>query len=223
VNVQLLLFTKAPRPGEVKTRLCPPATPEQAAAIAEAALADTIDVLSTTPAVRRTIVLSGDYPAPAGWHTITQRGHDLATRLAHAYLDTTLPGSPSLLVGMDTPQLTTTQLAAAARTLHDGADAVLGPAEDGGWWTLGLRDPIHAVVLRDVPMSTPDTHAYTLAALRNHGLTVAPLARLRDIDTADDAYAVAAHHPHGRFAQAVRTHLPPPNGTDAASQRSVPK
>ena len=217
MSVQLLLFAKAPQPGRVKTRLCPRATPEQAAAIAEAALADTIDVLSATPAVRRAIVLSGRYPVPAGWYAVAQRGRGLAARLVHAYTDTALTGIPSLLVGMDTPQLTTALLTAAARVLGNGADAVLGPADDGGWWTLGLRDPTRAAVLREVPMSTSDTGAHTLAALRRQGLTVTLLPRLRDIDTAADAYTVAAHHPNGRFAHAVRTRLPPPGGFPAAA------
>lgn len=155
MSVQLLLFAKAPQPGRVKTRLCPPATPEQAATIAEAALADTIDVLSATPAMRRAIVLSGRYPVPAGWHAVAQRGPDLAARLVHAYTDTVLTGIPSLLVGMDTPQLTTALLTTAARALGNGADAVLGPAEDRGWWTLALPDATQAAVLREVPMSTP--------------------------------------------------------------------
>jgi len=219
VSPQLLLFAKAPQPGRVKTRLCPPATPEQAAFIAQAALADTIDVLSTTPATRRTVVLSGRYAVPPGWHTVAQRGHGLADRLVHAYTDTALTGTPSLLVGMDTPQLTTTLLTAAVRTLYDGADAVLGPAEDGGWWILGLRDPSHADALRAVPMSTPDTGTDTLAALRVRGLTVALLTRLRDVDTVDDAYAVAAHCPHRRFAHAVRAHLP---ATTVLGDGSVP-
>jgi rSAM/selenodomain-associated transferase 1 len=211
VTVQLLLLAKAPHPGRVKTRLCPPATPAQAAAIAEAALADTIDVLSAMPAVRHTIVLCGQWPVPAGWHTATQRGEGLAERLVHAYADTALPGVPSLLVGMDTPQLTTAQLTAAVRALLHGADAVLGPTDDGGWWTLGLREPAHAAVLHDVPMSTPDTHAHTLTALRSRGLNVTPLTRLRDVDTIDDAHAVAASFPHCRLADVVRTHLPPPD------------
>jgi hypothetical protein len=62
-----------------------------------------------------------------------------------------------------------------------------------------------------------DTYTNTLAALHTRGLTVTALPRLRDIDTADDAYAVAAHHPHGRFARAVRTHLPVPGRTVAAA------
>jgi rSAM/selenodomain-associated transferase 1 len=204
---QLLLIAKAPVPGRVKTRLCPPCTPAQAAAIAAASLADTVDVLDTGPACRRVIVLDGRYPTPAGWSAVPQRGDGLGERLANAYADTTLPGTPSVLVGMDTPQLTRAHLTAAAGTLT-GANAVLGPASDGGWWLLGLNDPAHAAVLADVPMSTPDTGARTLAALRRLGLSVALLDTLRDVDTAADARAVAALRPHGRFAVAVAAQVP---------------
>jgi glycosyltransferase A (GT-A) superfamily protein (DUF2064 family) len=131
----------------------------------------------------------------------------LAARLVHAYADTALPGTPSLLVGMDTPQLTTGLLAAAARALQDDPDAVLGPTDDGGWWTLGLHDPTHAAALDNVPMSTSDTYTRTLAALYSRGLRVTLLTRLRDVDTAADAHVVAAGFPHGRFAHTVRTHL----------------
>jgi rSAM/selenodomain-associated transferase 1 len=206
-------LAKAPVPGQVKTRLCPPASPVQAAVIAAAALADTIDTLSATPATHRTIVLSGQCPAPAGWRTVAQRGTGLAARLVHAYADTARPDTASLLVGMDTPQLTVELLTAAFVTLHDGADAVLGPAADGGWWTLGLREPANASVLHTVPMSSPDTAARTLAALRARGLAIVLLPVLRDVDTAEDAHAVAAEHPRGRFAAAVHAHLPSPPHT----------
>jgi len=73
----------------------------------------------------------------------------------------------------------------------DGADAVLGPAEDGGWWVLGLRDPHAAVALRGVEMSTPRTYDDTLGALREVGLDVGIGETLRDIDDVDDAHAVA--------------------------------
>jgi rSAM/selenodomain-associated transferase 1 len=220
VNVQLLLFAKAPVAGRVKTRLSPPATAAQAAAIAAAALADTIDVLAETPATRRTIVLCGRYRPPADWHTVAQRGTGLADRLVHAYADTALPGTATLLVGMDTPQLTAALLHDAVQALRDGADAVLGPAHDGGWWTLGLPQPAHACVLREVPMSTPRTGEHTLVALRRYGLRVALLPTLRDVDDVDDAYAVAAQCPDGRFAEAVRTNLPRRLGEAAAGPRS---
>ncbi len=207
MNIQLLLIAKAPVPGRVKTRLCPPCTPPQAAAIADAALRDTIDVLSAAPAIGRTAVLSGQYRMPAGWCVVAQRGRGLDERLANGFHDTARARTASVLVGMDTPQLTTALLDAASEAL-DSADAVLGPADDGGWWCLGLRRPADARVLCGVPMSTPYTGRATADALRRHGLRVVTLPALRDVDTAEDAYAVAADRPHGRFAAAVRDHLP---------------
>ena len=91
---------------------------------------------------------------------------------------------------MDTPQVTRAQLDDAAGLLGD-VDAVLGPAEDGGWWALGLRDPAHARVLRDIPTSRSDTGARTLRALDDLGLRVRLLPVLRDVDTVADARAVA--------------------------------
>ena len=102
---------------------------------------------------------------------------------------------------MDTPHLTPDLLLAAAAGLDDH-DAVLGPAEDGGWWVLALRDPAHASVLRDVPMSTATTGADTLAALTAAGLDVGTTATLRDVDEVADADAVARLAPGSRFAEA---------------------
>ncbi len=209
-GTHLLVIAKAPVPGRVKTRLCPPCTPGQAARLAAAALADTIDAVDAVPAARRTLVLSGYLPAPPGWRVVAQRGDGLDERLAHGYADTARPGSASLLVGMDTPQVTPGLLADGADLLHaDGVDAVLGPAEDCGWWCLGLREPAAAAALRGVPMSTGPTGARTLAALRSRGLRVAALPALRDVDEVGDAYAVARQCPPGsRFARAVADLLP---------------
>jgi glycosyltransferase A (GT-A) superfamily protein (DUF2064 family) len=204
---QVLVLAKAPVPGRVKTRLCPPCTPAQAAAVAGAALADTLDAAGRSPAVRHTLVLDGRYPAPAGWTVVAQRGVGLGQRLANAYVDTALPGVATVLVGMDTPQLDPTDLTAAATALG-GADAVLGPAADGGWWLLGLRDPADAGALVGVPMSTSDTGRLTRAALLALRRTVSTAGAHRDVDTASDAWRVALAHPDGRFAAAVRRHVP---------------
>ncbi len=199
---QLLVIAKEPVPGRVKTRLCPPCSPRQAALIAAAALADTLAVVAATPAYRRVLVLSGRSPRPPGFTVLPQRGEGLGERLMYAYADSAVAGVPSLLIGMDTPQVTPVLLNAAAAALET-ADAVLGLAYDGGWWALGLRQPGHAEVLRAIPMSTPDTGRLTEAALRARGLRVVMLPRLRDVDTITDAYAVAAHCPGSRFAAAV--------------------
>jgi glycosyltransferase A (GT-A) superfamily protein (DUF2064 family) len=207
MKTQLLVIAKAPVPGRVKTRLCPPCTPRQAAEIAAAALHDTLAAATSLPTARRTVVLCGQYEAPDGWHLVPQRGDGLAERLANGFADTAQPDTASVLIGMDTPQVSAHLLAAVAAGLAD-ADAVLGAAPDGGWWTLALRDPGHAGALRTVPMSTPDTATATLAALRGQGLRVRLTAPLRDVDTATDAWEVANQCPHGSFAAAVRRCIP---------------
>ncbi len=208
MTVQLLVIAKAPVPGRVKTRLCPPCTPDQAADIAAAALCDTLTAVAAAPAVRHTLVVSGRYRPPPGWHTVRQRGDGLAHRLANAFADTARGDAGTLLVGMDTPQLTPKLLADVADGLR-GADAVLAPAQDGGWWALALRDPHAADALRRVPMSTPDTARWTVEALRERGLRLSYGPVLRDVDTAEDALAVAATCRTGAFARAVHAHLAP--------------
>jgi uncharacterized protein len=218
-EVGLLVIAKEPVPGRVKTRLCPPCTPEQAADLAAAALADTLAAVGATPAAARTLVIDGGYPAPAGWETVAQHGNGLGERLAHAFADTAVPGRASLLVGMDTPQLTPELLGHLIGLLGAGTDAVVAPALDGGWWALALRDPRHAAVLTTVPMSTCDTGTATIAALRAVGCAVTVGPALGDVDYAADALAVAAAHPGGRFAALVRAYLPMTGTATAGSVR----
>ena len=218
---QVIVLAKAPVPGRVKTRLCPPCTPQQAALVAAAALADTLATVSATAVGRRVLALDGQHPAPPGWRTIAQRDGSLGDRLVGAFADAALSeagtalvmGRPVVLVGMDTPQLTAAHLHDALDPLGspDGPDATLGLADDGGWWALGLRDAAHAEVLRAIPTSTPTTGADTRAALERLGLTVRMLPTLRDVDTVPDAHAVAALcRPDSAFAVAVRRHVPAP-------------
>jgi len=215
VNVCLLVVAKAPVPGFAKTRLCPPATPEQAAAIAAAALLDTLDAALAT-GLHTVVALTGTLTQAVHAQqlaetltrctTIQQRGDGFAQRLVHAHADAAAlkPGAAMLQIGSDTPQLTAATLVEAAAALHsDGHGAVLGPASDGGWWALGLRDPAHAALLHDVPMSTSDTGRRTAAALTGARLRVRLLAELSDVDTMADAERVRVQAPHGRFAAAV--------------------
>lgn len=195
-------MAKAPVAGRCKTRLCPPMEPAQAAALAEAALADTLQAVAWTPgATRRVLVLDGEpgpwLPQRFGFELLRQRGGGLAERLAHAVSDV---GEPLLMVGMDTPQLTRAQLAAALERLDDPAvDAVLGPTPDGGYWTIGLS-AVDPHVFDGVPMSTPQTAAAQRARLAELGLRTASLETLRDVDTFDDALDVATLAPSTRFA-----------------------
>ena len=190
----LLVIAKEPLPGRVKTRLTPPFTAREAAALAEASLTDTLRAVAATPATRRVLVLDGT-PGPwlpPGFDVVPQGPGGLDERLADAFGRC---AGPALLIGMDTPQVTPRLLGVD----FTGCDALFGPAEDGGFWALGLAEPDPAL-LRGVPMSTAVTGAVQRRRLVDAGLRVRDLPRLRDVDTAADAHAVAALAPHGRFA-----------------------
>lgn len=215
-TVALLVLAKAPHAGKVKTRLCPPATPQQAARIAAAALLDTLDAVSAVPRCRPVVALSGELDgaeaeseirqALEGIPVLKQRGDSLGERIAAAHLDTAalFEGLPVVQVGMDTPQIDAATLAACRDdVLGTAFDAVLGTAEDGGWWVLGLRDPLNARILEAVPTSRPDTGSATESALREAGLRVTMTVEMSDVDSMADAVAVADIAPHTRFAAAV--------------------
>ncbi|HWE88741.1 MAG TPA: DUF2064 domain-containing protein [Pseudonocardiaceae bacterium] len=210
-SVILLLVAKAPVAGLAKTRLCPPASPDQAADIAAAALLDTLTAVLDTPAALPMVAITGDLGEArraaeirrllALTTVIPQRGNTFADRLANAHADASAvhPRLPVVQIGMDTPQVTPDLLAGAAGAL-DSSPAVLGPATDGGWWALGLRDPRHAQALRAVPMSRSDTAERTRRALP---VSVVTDAILSDVDTMADAERVAVTVPDSRFARAV--------------------
>ncbi len=194
----LLVIAKQPVPGRVKTRLVPPCTHEQAAALAEAALADTLHTARDGAGQA-----AGAGPRRRAWpvaatgvrhRAAVRRPARRAPRAAFAAVR-----GPALLIGMDTPQVTPDLLTVD----WQGADAVFGPAADGGFWALGLRVPDPAL-LRGVPMSTASTGAIQRARLLAAGLRVADLPQLRDVDTAADAVAVARQAPGSRFAARAR-------------------
>lgn len=194
-----VVIAKAPVPGRVKTRLCPPCSHEQAAQLARAALEDTLDAVVATPAAAHVIALEGVAPPwlPGRFHVVAQQGDGLDERLGAVFA---AAQGPTLIIGMDTPQVDATLLGeATARLADDDVDAVLGPAEDGGYWVIGLARPDPAAVL-GVPMSEPHTLEAQRARLSELGLRVHELATLRDVDEIEDALAVATLAPTSRFA-----------------------
>lgn len=205
----VILIAKTPIAGKVKTRLCPPCTPEEAADIARAALADTIATVVAVNAVRMTIALDGE---PGPWipsqcEVFPQRGGPLEERLAAAFDD--VMGSdpaqwgPTVLIGMDTPQVTVHNIAAAFSALEH-APSTLGLTPDGGWWCIGLTAP-NPAVFRDVTMSEPTTGMHQLERLQTLGLSPVLLNELADVDFFEDALSVAELVPRSNFANAVNT------------------
>jgi hypothetical protein len=202
LSVRVVVIAKSPQPGRSKTRLTPPCDPPQAARLAEAALRDTLDAVAATPCRERLLALDGppgDW-LPDGFRIVGQGEGSLDRRLAHVF---SRCDGPTLLVGMDTPQVGPWLLEGAMATLQaPGTDAVLGHAEDGGYWAIGLRRP-DPRAFAGVPMSVAETGARQEAALRALGLRVGLLPTLRDVDLIADARAVAAMAPAGAFARAL--------------------
>ena len=193
----LLVIAKAPVAGQVKTRLTPPCSPRQAAALAAAALGDTLAAVAASRADRRVLVLDGSMSVPAGFDVVVQRGAGLGLRLTAAFADT---GGTGFVVAMDTPQLTPELLGAALDALErPGVDVAIGATPDGGYWGIGFARPVPGA-FTGVPMSTPRTYAAQRARLAELGLAVAELPALRDVDGIGDARVVAAQAPRTRFA-----------------------
>lgn len=217
--MRVLVVAKAPVAGAVKTRLGADIGMDGAAEVAAAALLDTLRTCAAAfPVTRRHLALAGDLgsavrgaeleAAVMGWDVFPQQGTGFAERLVHAHATVAGRGDgPVVQIGMDTPQVTAALLLAAADALGDpdepiAPDAVLGRADDGGWWVLVLRDGRRASPLAEVVMSTPTTYDDTRAALEASGRRVAGTAVLRDVDTVADADEVAAAAPDGAFAAA---------------------
>ena len=196
----VVVIAKRPTPGRSKTRLSPPLTPEQAAAVAQASLDDTFAAVAAANVQRRVVAHDGpdgDW-IPTGFERFPQRGDGLDERLAAAFEDL---GCPAVIIAMDTPQVTPGQLedALAALATHD---VVLGATDDGGYWIVGLASP-EPDVLRGVPMSRDDTLDRQLERVEAAGLRCAMVDPLRDIDHWEDAVAVAHDIPHSRLAALI--------------------
>ncbi|MEU1973513.1 DUF2064 domain-containing protein [Microbacterium sp. NPDC019599] len=197
----LVVMAKECIPGRVKTRLHPPYSLEDAAHIAAASLADTLAFGNALAVERRVLSFAGSrVPREAsGWDVVVQANGGLDERIAAA-LDACT--GPTLLVGMDTPQLREDHVAPAL-AWPTGTDAWLGPAADGGFWALALRSPDGALV-RGVTMSRDDTGEQQRRHLESAGLSIGTLPMLTDIDTAGTLAGVASELSGGRLLDLLR-------------------
>ena len=199
----LVVLAKEPLPGRAKTRLQSVFTPEEAAELAACSIEDTLHAVRESRASRKVLAWEGDpHPRNLEFVVLAQPSGSLNDRLTAAFAALLLEDgtAPVLLIGMDTPQVT----AGLLDMEWEGADAVLGLSEDGGFWAVGLRDGDPRRVFDGIPMSTDRTGAAQLARLTSLGLSVKLLPPLRDVDVPGDAEHVAARYPWLLFSQRHR-------------------
>ena len=184
---RVVVFVRLPRRGRVKTRLAAGIGEGAALSFYRRTAEETIRRLAADPTFETLIALApgretGRDPWPKALRRIVQRGHALGDRMANAIRDAG-PG-PALVVGSDIPGLAAAHVRRAFRLLGD-ADAVLGPAEDGGYWLVGFRRrPLPHGCFRGVRWSGPHARADTLANLA--GMRVAEADLLSDVDDVED-------------------------------------
>jgi rSAM/selenodomain-associated transferase 1 len=188
----VVVFAKAPRPGEVKTRLAPVLDAEGAAGL-HARLVK--HALATVRAASFDVELfcapDADDPffhycaARYGAALKSQTPGDLGTRMAAAAGDALQRAARMLLIGCDCPALTARHLRQADRGLREGADAAFVPCEDGGYSLIGLRR-VGRRVFEDIPWGGPNVMDTTRGRLREMGWTWHELETLWDVDRPED-------------------------------------
>lgn len=190
----LAIFAKAPVAGQVKTRLCPPLTPERAAELSRCFLLDTLERVCGLEAVEVFVAISPTdseslfrslIPFPVRYRP--QRGASLGERQLNTLGDMMSAGfSRALIIGSDIPTLPVAYVQEAFRRLEDPAcDAVFGPSHDGGYYLVGARQP-HRRLFENIVWSTPQVLQQTLAQARKYGYAAALVPPWYDVDRPQD-------------------------------------
>jgi rSAM/selenodomain-associated transferase 1 len=216
----LIIFAKEPCPGQVKTRLSPPLSPEEAAQLYHRFLQDILEEMAQVPEMRLAIAFSPpraqpffkDLAAP-GTDLFPQKGADLGERMTRALARGLAAGfGPVLLRGSDIPDLPASLVSEAREVLTTGrAQVVLGPALDGGYYLVGLAEPQSGLFQGPV-WSSPTVLSDTLRLTEKSGLKVHLLPYWSDIDTYADLLRFAQQaapgpRPGKRSRQWVRRRL----------------
>jgi uncharacterized protein len=194
VQSAVAIMAKAPQPGQVKTRLCPPLSHREAAHLYQCFLRDKIAQLNAVPRAAPVVSYSPDESesvfkdlTPPHFLLLPQRGDDLGARLLFTFDQLFRQGFIQVIViDSDTPTLPTAYLEQALRLIAaDENDVVLGPTEDGGYYLIGLRQS-HRELFERMPWSTSQVFLETRRRSERSGLTVACTESWYDVDTPED-------------------------------------
>ncbi|MBF8259464.1 MAG: hypothetical protein HW377_1838 [Actinobacteria bacterium] len=193
----IILMGKAPMPGKVKTRLCTPLSPRRAAELYTALLEDAAEETASLRGVRRYLFYSPQESKAffssahyCGFALREQAGGDLGERMAHAMGEVFSGGARrAVMIGADCPALSAGRIRSAFAELSRGADAVFGPAEDGGVYLIGLSAAA-PFMFRGIEWSTPAVLQSILSRCRDSCMTYALLPAESDVDTPEDLAAL---------------------------------
>ena len=201
-HAALVIFAKAPIPGEVKTRLCPPLTPDEAATLHGSFVLDMLE--RTKLAVAKLQLPFHRYLACApsselvffkimeerqGVRLLDQVGENLGQRMHRTFVDLFAKGYTHVIImGTDVPTLPLS-VYQEAFTMLGRSDVVLGPALDGGYYLIGLKQPAEQL-FTGVPWSTDQVLAVTQQQANALGLSVELTTAWRDVDTIEDLQAL---------------------------------
>ena len=189
----LIIFAKAPIPGQVKTRLCPPLAPDEAATLHGTMVLDTLERSRNLLGFDRFLACapSKQHPffkavgARQGVHLLEQVQGDLGHRMHDMFCSLFESGYRSaVVVGTDLPTVHSELLRQALKGLADH-DVVLGPSVDGGYYLIGLNRPM-VELFSDIPWSTDQVLPSTLEKAQRLSLSVQLLTQHRDLDTLTD-------------------------------------
>jgi uncharacterized protein len=190
----IAIMAKAPWPGEVKTRLCPPLSYEKAAQLYRCFLLDKIEQLKSLRAIAPAVAYTPDDAkplfealVPSGFILIPQKGPDLGARLSSTLNQLLELGYPrAMAIDSDTPTLPFAYLERAVSLLSEPEiDVVLGPSEDGGYYLIGLRR-LQNELFEKMHWSTAHVLSETMRRAQAKGLKVACLPTWYDVDTPED-------------------------------------
>ena len=188
----LFVMAKDPRAGQVKTRLCPPLTPELAARLYQCFLSDVLDLVTGVPGVDPVVAFSpvaarGEFArlTSGRFRLVPQTGADLGARLENTFRVLFQQGYDRVVaVSTDSPDLPMQYLADAFARLDD-APVVLGPCPDGGYYLIGLSR-LFPELFRHMPWSTERVVSETEMRARRLSVKVVRLPEWNDVDTAAD-------------------------------------
>ncbi len=186
----LAVFAKAPIAGQVKTRLCPPLTCEEAAELYRCFLIDTVSRAATLADVHIFLAITPPQSTPlfrallqVPVHYLPQRGDSLGEREANLFADLLQAGYARIvMIGSDIPTLPLAHVHDAFTLLANPRnDVVIGPSQDGGYYLLGARQ-FHPTLFENITWSTSTVFAETMAHARHAGLSVAQVPTWYDVD-----------------------------------------